>query len=215
MMTQNIQHSSKTDRWYTPLPILKRVELVLGSIDLDPASDVFGNIRAGANRYIDESEDGLISVWHPKGGKPGNVFLNPPGGKSGNRSLAADFWERLVRERAKGMVTHAIFVCFSIEAMQTTQGNPWPSAGEFTVCIPSRRVRFDESSGAAGRSPSHANAIVYVHGTENHSSEFCREFEDLGTILLGPLGLHAVLAQRGLVSPKDPELAKGYPPSRL
>jgi hypothetical protein len=34
----NIQHSSRTDMWFTPLEILVMVQKVLGTIDLDPAS---------------------------------------------------------------------------------------------------------------------------------------------------------------------------------
>ena len=36
--TLSAKHSSASQEWYTPAPILERVRAVLGPIDLDPAS---------------------------------------------------------------------------------------------------------------------------------------------------------------------------------
>ncbi len=76
----NIQHSSRSDLWYTPEKVLDGVHLVLGTIDLDPASDDFGNSRVRADRFYASEEDGLAQDWG------GSMFINPPGGKRGNKS---------------------------------------------------------------------------------------------------------------------------------
>ena len=94
-MTPDIpQHSSKTDLWYTPLPIVEMARAVLGGIiNLDPASDAFGNSRVEANMYFTEEHDGLQHPWY------GQIFCNPPGGKLGNKSRMKLFWQKLMRTR--------------------------------------------------------------------------------------------------------------------
>lgn len=171
----NILHSSATDEWYTPLDIILRAQGVLGCIDLDPASDDFGNARVGATYFITKDQDGLVAPW------PTNcsVFINPPGGKRGNQSNTALFWHRLMKYRETGNLKHAIFMCFSIEAAQNTQGKGVPSILEFPFCIPKKRVKFDSREGQFS-SPSHSNAIIYVPGKVNQTSEFIRQFQPLG-----------------------------------
>lgn len=172
----NIQFSSRTDRWYTPLYILERVHRVLGRIDLDPASDAFGNARVMAAYYI--SEDSLSSPWSSS---PATIFLNPPGGKTNNRSNTVLFWDRLMSEVDAGRVRHAIFMCFSIEALQSSQQSV-RSIGDYPFCVPSKRIRFDSQDGEY-TAPSHSNAIVYVPGTIDKTRDFARAFSDLGIIL--------------------------------
>ena len=59
----NIQHSSRSDLWYTPASIIDRVRDTLGGIDLDPASDAYGNSRVMASSFINEEQDGLTLSW--------------------------------------------------------------------------------------------------------------------------------------------------------
>jgi hypothetical protein len=171
----NIQHSSATDEWYSPLSVLVRAKEILGQIDLDPASDEFGNARVGARYFITKEQDGLASPWPIFS----TVFINPPGGKTGNQSNTALFWKRLMEYRDSGSLKHAIFMCFSIEAAQNTQGKGCKSILEFPFCIPQRRIRFDSREGTFS-SPSHSNAIIYIPGQINKTAEFIKHFSDLG-----------------------------------
>lgn len=179
----NVRHLSQTDKWHTPLDIVERACRVLGTIDLDPASDPNANKRVGAQRIITEAEDGLVAPW-----PPGSAFLNPQGGRRGNRSLAALFWQRLMQQRANGDLSHAIFMAFSLEQLQTTQGAaPFlPSIGEFTFVVPKKRIRFDRPDGTPGPAPSHSNCIVYVPGSVDATARFISEFRDLGCIVNRP-----------------------------
>ncbi len=102
----NIQHSSRSDRWFTPRDILARVRHVLGTIDLDPASEAAANDVVQAETYYTAMEDGLTRQWH------GRVFLNPPGGKRGNKSMTALFWRKLMTEVYAGRVQQAVFLAF-------------------------------------------------------------------------------------------------------
>ncbi len=174
----NIQHSSRTDCWYTPLDILERVRRVIGPIEFDPASDRFGNMRVGAKTYFSKTSqsDGLSLGW-PEGT---NIFCNPPGGKRGNQSMTALFWARLMSYRP--VIKEAIFLCFSAEALQNTQGKGVPSICRFPFCVPKRRIRFVNEQGE-GASPSHSNVIVYVPGSLNNTVQFESTFADLGDVV--------------------------------
>lgn len=166
----NIQHSSRTDRWYTPKSIIERVKLVLGEIDLDPASDDFGNERVGAKQFYTQEDDGRSKEWS------GNIFCNPPGGKTGNKSNTALFWEKLMQSSFK----QAVFLAFSLEALQTCQSMSFPSPLHYTLCVPRRRIAFDTPNGSPGKAPSHSNVIVYVHGSVDKRAEFRYHFNSLG-----------------------------------
>jgi hypothetical protein len=176
----NIQHSSRTDRWFTPPHVLDLARQVLGPIDLDPTSEPAANELVGAKRFITAESDALVTPWDCANE---SVWLNPPGGKRGNKSLVVLFWERLLSYR--GEFSHAIFMAFSAEALQTTQRCAL-SAGSFPVCIPRKRLRFVSASGVPGLAPSHSNAIVYVPGRVNRSAEFAAVFSSLGNVV-GPM----------------------------
>jgi hypothetical protein len=161
MSSGNIKHSSANDSWMTPTWLIEASREVLGGIDLDPASSEEANLRVGAERFFTREEDGLSNHWH------GKVFLNPPGGKDGNKSKAVLFWMKLMEEFWKGDVEAAIFVGFSIEILQTSQGKGLFSVGEHPFCIPSKRIQFDAPEGSVKRfSPSHASLIACVGNVE-------------------------------------------------
>lgn len=125
----NIKHSSRTDLWYTPMPIINLIREVIGTIDLDPASDLFGNSRIQATKYLTSEDDGLVSEWDPYC----SVYCNPPGGKIGNKSQVGLFWKKLMEYRDSGTLKHAIFMAFSIEAFQSTQRKGFQSMAEFLI----------------------------------------------------------------------------------
>ena len=161
--------------WYTPLTIITKVKNVLGDIDLDPASDDFGNARIQAKHIITEESNGLLTEWP----SDMTVFINPPGGKLGNQSKTVLFWQKLMNYRSAGNLKHAIFLCFSIEAAQNTQKEGYLSVMELPFCVPKKRVHFDSQDGKFS-APSHSNLIVYIPGTINKTKEFVKEFSDLG-----------------------------------
>lgn len=171
----NIQHSSRSDQWFTPPAILDLVRMVVGEIDLDPASSLEANELVRANRIITEAGDGLTADW----GTPKSVYLNPPGGKIGKKSKTRLFWERLCSERDN--FGHAIFMAFSVEALQTTQGSPQPMM-RFPICVPAKRIAFVGPDMVVGRAPSHSNCIIYVPGKIDATQNFKEVFSSLGCV---------------------------------
>lgn len=175
----NIKHSSKSKEWYTPKWLMDKVHNVIGLPDFDPASCAEANEVVKAATYY--SSNGLEKPWYL-----GTIFINPPGGKVGNKSQTTLFWEELMRHRKyHHTFKHAIFIAFSIEALQTTQSCAYGSMGDFTFCIPKQRIKFDRPKGVPADKkdhPSHANAVIYVPGIFDHSSRFAQEFKDVGVI---------------------------------
>lgn len=161
----NPRHSCESVEHYTPPGIIEAARAVLGGIDLDPATSVVANTIVKAPRIFTAAEDGLAHSW------AGRIFLNPPGGKTQNESNQKRWYFKLANEWSDGRVDAAIFVCFSVELLQTTQvdspaGLPLPL--DLPFCIPSRRIGYfverQEQEGGSrlekGTSPPHASAII-------------------------------------------------------
>ena len=180
------QHSAATPEHYTPIAIIDAARAVMGGeIDLDPASTASVNTqRVKAQTFFTKTENGLSLSWH------GRVWLNPPGGRIGNRSSAAVWWAKLAEEYHAGRVTEAVFLGFSIELLATSQdARIWP--GEMPFCIPRRRIEFLkelDGSFVKGESPTHSNIIVYLppNGTPLAGTQgilrFAAEFKQFGRV---------------------------------
>lgn len=178
----NIQHSSRNDDWMTPHWVIDLVKNVLGEIELDPASSEKANDYIKAKKIYTIDDDALsLDKWC---NVPSTIYINPPGGKLGNKSKTGLFWQKLMQHREQGLINHAIFMCFSIEALQSTQLlTDCLSIGEFPICIPKRRIAFVDPTTNNRNQPSHSNCIVYVPGIVNNYSLFREMFSELGTIM--------------------------------
>lgn len=180
-----IQHSSNSNAWGTPIDIIERARVVLGGIDLDPASDVDFNHNVKALYFITKEENGLRKPWPSEC----SVFLNPPGGKTGRDSNMVLFWDCLMRysrslnDSYRCNLKHAIFVAFSLEALQTTQQCETPIA-HFPMCFPKKRLRFIDENCREGSAPSHGNVIVYVPGSVNYTRSFKEVFAPVGCVVV-------------------------------
>jgi hypothetical protein len=180
----NVRHSSKSSEQFTPPEIVRPSRAVLGQIDLDPASCEEANGIVKAVHFFTKEDDGFTRPWF------GNVFLNPPGGLSddqqrpvkpkcrltgacglapghthgGVESSQRKWWFKLVRELEAGRVASAIFVCFSLELLQTTQsGGPTLAIPlDFPICYPSKRIAYHKPGGGIGKAPPHSSCIVWL-----------------------------------------------------
>lgn len=161
LTTRSVEH-------YTPREVVEAARELMGGIDLDPASCEAANRVVRATRIHTEEDNGLDYTWW------GKVFLNPPGGglntKSANwgwakdkktRSNAVLWWRTLCEQFAEGNVTEAIFLGFSLEIMQTSQGEGFAPVQAFPHVVPVNRIRFLTPDGV-GEQPTHSNVIVYL-----------------------------------------------------
>lgn len=159
----NAQHSSVTVEHYSPLELIEAARDVMGGdIHLDPATTYSVNKHnVKAHDYFTKDNDGLSRNWW------GCVWLNPPGGRVGNKSSAAIWWNKLVTEYLEGRVQQAIFLGFSIEILATTQDfgeGRW--IGDFPFCVPRARIDFLKEAEPGvfveNNNPTHANVIVFL-----------------------------------------------------
>lgn len=172
----HILHSSNSNEWYTPNFIVEMAREVLGNISLDPASCPEANLTIKASQIFTKEDDGLSKEWS------GIIFINPPGNKVKNKSQSILFWEKLMKSR--DTIDDAIFIAFSIEQLQSSQGKGVPSMGEFTFCVPSKRLKFKKPEGELNnQAPSHSNMIVYVPGQADRTEEFIKVFSKIGVIV--------------------------------
>lgn len=138
----------------TPAHVVAGVRALLGGIDLDPATTATRNETIGAVNIIAPPDNGRALPWH------GRVFLNPPGGVGENGTKA--WWIKLCEEYAAGRVTSAVFLAFSLDALQWSIGCPVAML-DFPVWIPAKRIAFlDHSTGEPIKSPPKPSAIVWL-----------------------------------------------------
>lgn len=155
----------------TPQQVIDLARLVLGTIDLDPASDEEANRAVRASKIYTGADGGLHQPWG------GRVFLNPPGGlldpetyqqlpkgvrPKGALSSAAVWWAKLEYcYRAQGSVSAAIFVAFNAEIMLNAQ-KFGPPPQNYPFCVPNKRIAYQSPAGEKSSSPSGCSMIVYL-----------------------------------------------------
>ncbi len=138
------RHSSASNEHYTPHEIVECARTSLGRIDLDPFSCALANtiVRAEVFFSLDDNgadRGGWSRTWN------GRVFCNPPGGKEEGHSNQKHAWFKLASEYKAGRVASAVFVCFSVELLQTTQVKTPPGLAiplDFPICYPRARLAY-------------------------------------------------------------------------
>jgi hypothetical protein len=201
------QHLSNSADHQTPEYIVEPSRKVLGAIDLDPASCEEANRVVRATSYFAPPHDGLTFAWD------GRVFLNPPGGslvitkkmrallseeeanelaerfaaeseRWKTKSRAVAWWRKLTEEWLEQRTREAIFVGFSLDILQASQGEEaWPDVLKFPLCVPEKRIAFN-SNGEPGKMPTHGNVVVYLPDSPGDSAKFEAAFKSIGSVSL-------------------------------
>jgi hypothetical protein len=129
------RHTCDNADWNTPAYLVEIARSVLGTIDLDPASDAQANLVVQATHYFTVADDGLSQEW------AGQVFLNPPGGE------VAPFWRKACASFLSQDIESLFWVGYSLEQLQTLQRVPaaWTPLTAHALCIPRTRIAFVEN----------------------------------------------------------------------
>jgi hypothetical protein len=160
-----------TNEWFTPPEYVQSVRMVLGRIDLDPASCDKANRNVRADRIYTEEDNGLMHPWY------GRVFCNPPYGKTqqGKASNLEAFTRKLIEEYWLRHVTEAILL---IPANTATSW--FDLLWEFSICFPKSRIRFLQADGRPGDGVSFGTCFVYFGSNE---ADFSRVFSKYGHVV--------------------------------
>lgn len=163
----HVSNNSGNNEWYTPPEFIEAARIVLGAIDLDPASSATANAKIKSRRFYSEKENGLSEkkTWR------GRVWMNPP--YSGD--LVGAFCTKLSYHVRRGDVPAAVVL------VNNATETKWfcdliAIAG--SACFPTKRVRFWSPNGVAG-APLQGQAIIYIG--ENRKA-FAAAFRSLGWV---------------------------------
>lgn len=209
--SDNVRHSSETNEHFTPTGIVEHARTTLGALDLDPASCEAANQVVKAASFFTKEDNGFTRLWkgrvflNPPGGlcdifgrqvikrsksagpctETAACGLLAPHEHTGTTSSQKLWWQTLVQHWKARNVTDGIFVCFSVELLQTTQVNPvGPIPLEFPICFPSRRISYVREDGTVGGSPPHSSCIICVSNDETTIDRFQKAFATMGHVVV-------------------------------
>lgn len=154
------------DEWYTPQDLIERARRVLGSFDLDPASNDMAQEKVQAGTYYTAETNGLDHEWH------GNVWLNPPY----SQPLIGQFIEKLVEEVEAGRCTGAVMLTHNYTDTRWFQT---AARAADAICFTRGRVKFYSPSGAIA-APTQGQAFFYFG---NDVAGFAAEFAEVGFVV--------------------------------
>lgn len=162
----HVTHNSGNNEWYTPQKFIDSARMVMGDIDLDPASSDIANKTVGAGMFFTKNDNGLEQDWR------GRVWMNPPYAKS----LIGLFAEKLKSEVEAGNVEQAVVLVNNGTETKWFCDMASVASG---ICFPSSRVSFLRPDGTTG-SPLQGQAILYVGP---NLDGFVREFSHHGIVV--------------------------------
>lgn len=170
-LTYKISHrealtSNESNEWYTPPEYVDLARLVMGDIDLDPASNDLAQGWIKAATYYTVQDNGLYRPWQ------GRVWLNPP-----YSSQVSKWIDKAISDYEAGNITQSILL------VKPAVGSAWYQrlSGQFARCEPHKRIRFINAQGIAQSSPVHGNSFFYI-GQDIH--RFHEHFSTIGNIAL-------------------------------
>lgn len=147
---------------YTPARYIEAARLVLGAIDLDPATSELAQETVKAEDFFIEQEDGLSQEWG------GRIWLNPPY----HRELAPKFINKLIEEYTAGRTTAAILLtnnCTDTEWFDVA------IRAAASVCFTNGRIKFTTPNGDEVL-PTQGQAFLYF-------GDDAQRFEDVFCII--------------------------------
>ena len=161
-----INQDSGNFEYYTPSFIVEAARIVLGTIDLDPASSRQANRSVQARRFFTVIDDGLAQPWH------GTVWMNHPFGRERN-----PVWiNKLCSEYESGNVSAACCITFAATSERWFQ-----PLFDYPLCFLHPRTNYLLPDGSPKGGVTKRSVVAYLGG---NISGFIREFKQLGRVML-------------------------------
>lgn len=118
------------NEWGTPPNYIESARKVMGSIDVDPASNDKAQLIVKAGTYYTKNRRGLRKKW------TGNVWLNPPYG----RGLAKPLVAVLAKQYLNGTTEQAIILTNNVPDTDWWSSNIGKTCS--AICQPDHRISF-------------------------------------------------------------------------
>ena len=157
----HIQNNTGNQEHYSPTRFVESARSVMGTIDLDPASNEIANSWIKASKIYTKENCGLSKTW------VGNLWVNPPY----DAKTLKLFVDKLVESK--------------VQAVVLTNNNTETTAGQRllewcdSICLVNKRVRFIKPDGTENKTPLQGQ-IIYYKG--NNCSKFFLEFSKHGVV---------------------------------
>lgn len=161
----HVSHNSGENEWYTPACYIESARLVMGSINLDPASSELANKTVNADQYATIENSGLDKVWS------GTVWLNPPYAQP----LIAQFVDHLIYN-----INTFDQACVLVNNGTETLWFQSLLVHCDHVCFIKGRIKFIDKEGIPSGSPLQGQAIFYFGANKEN---FVSEFTQHGVVL--------------------------------
>tara|TARA_R100001594_G_scaffold82184_1_gene116643 strand:- start:8 stop:961 length:954 start_codon:yes stop_codon:yes gene_type:complete len=162
---------SKPNSWITPACIVRATKAVMGTIDLDPASDTQANETVGAKRFFTAREDGLEQPWI------GSVFLHAP------PSRWDAFSDKLLEEMNVGNCEEAIILCPASTSEVWWQRLRWEASIWYSE---PRIAMISSNTGKPSHNPMNDFCVMYLgHKHERFLEVFQEPIKSGGRVYCG------------------------------
>lgn len=151
---------------YTPRQYIDAAREVMGSIDLDPASNPYAQKTVQAETYYTKEDDGLSKPWS------GNVFLNPPY----CHPEIKQFINKLIAHYSAGDIDQAILLT------NNNTDTVWFHESAFiasAICLTKGRINFYKPDGSETQ-PVNGQAFFYFGG---NVEKFKAHFSGIGLVV--------------------------------
>jgi phage N-6-adenine-methyltransferase len=164
---------SDNPEWYTPPEYIEAARQVLGTIDVDPASNDIAQQVVRASTYYTAETDGLVQEWR------GRAWLNPPYSKN----LIAPFVRKLLDEYRDGNVPEAVLLTHA-----RTDAGWFHEAADAAaaICFTRGRISFRTRDGT-GASPTDGSVFFYLGP---NLGRFAVVFGSFGLVYGRPMQVH-------------------------
>jgi ParB family chromosome partitioning protein len=153
------------NEWYTPDSYIALARMVLGKIDLDPATSAHAQKLIRATRFYTAEKDGLKRNWH------GRVWLNPPFAQP----AIEDFVSKMVSEYEAKRVKAAIMLTHNYT---DTAWFHEAASTATAICFTRGRIKFYKPDGGVA-APTQGQAFFYFG---RDARKFIRCFSEIGFI---------------------------------
>lgn len=149
------------NEWYTPAQYVESARIVMGGIDIDPASSDLAQEVVKADKYFTVSNDGLIREWI------GRVWLNPPYAQPAIHG----FIKKTVDEFLSGRMTEGVVLTHNYT---DTQWFHLAAKSASAICFTRGRIGFVNPNGKKA-APTQGQAFFYFGKNKNaFEDEFCK-----------------------------------------